>query len=120
MCRYTITEVAEMIGVKAHVIRYWEEQSGLFSAQRDKSGKRLYEWKDILLLNQFQYLRDKKKYGIKNATTILIHLLQDRSYTEKRSMFFSILKNMDLQRNLLNKAQHILVDLKTLQEQNKS
>ncbi len=119
MRKYTITEVSEMIEVKAYVIRYWEKQSGLFSAQRNESGKRLYEWKDILLLNQFQYLRDKKKYGIKNATIALVKLFQNSNYIKKRSMCFSILKNMDSQRDLLHQAHHILLDIKMQQEHNK-
>ncbi len=118
MRKYTITEVSQMIGVKVHVIRYWEAHSGLFAVWRDENGKRLYEWKDILLLMQFEYFVNKKQYSVKQAESALVQLLQELRYAQRRSECFPILKEIDSQRTILHKAQHILLELKALQKTN--
>lgn len=45
---YPLGEVAEIAGVKVHVLRYWEAEFGLTAAaQKDEGGERLYAAKDV-------------------------------------------------------------------------
>ena len=44
---YPLGEVAEIAGVKPHVLRYWEAEFGLASSQKDEGGERLYSAKDL-------------------------------------------------------------------------
>lgn len=44
---YSISEVAEITGVKPHVLRYWEEQFPTLSPKKSRSGNRCYRWRDI-------------------------------------------------------------------------
>ena len=44
---YTISEVSEMTGVKAHVIRYWEKEFASLRPMKDPSGFRRFRKKDI-------------------------------------------------------------------------
>ncbi len=59
---YRIGEVAQLVGVDSHVLRYWESEFGL-TPTRSNSGQRLYRKEDLA-----QYLRIK-------------HLLHDQGYT---------------------------------------
>ncbi|MBP2680846.1 MAG: transcriptional regulator, partial [Candidatus Krumholzibacteriota bacterium] len=44
---YTISEVAEMTGVKAHVLRYWETEFPSLRPKKNRAGNRNYRPKDI-------------------------------------------------------------------------
>ncbi len=55
---FKIGEVAELTGVKAHVLRYWESEFGAFRPVKSSSNQRLYRRKDIelvLLLKDLLY-----------------------------------------------------------------
>jgi DNA-binding transcriptional MerR regulator len=58
---YRIGEVAVMLEVKPHVLRYWEaEFDQLKPARREKSNQRCYQQRDIETLHQIKsLLRDK-------------------------------------------------------------
>ena len=44
---YSISEVAKMTGVKAHVLRYWESEFPTFRPKKTRAGARRYRQKDI-------------------------------------------------------------------------
>ena len=44
---YTISEVAELTEVKAHVLRYWESEFPTFRPRKTRSGARRFRQKDI-------------------------------------------------------------------------
>jgi DNA-binding transcriptional MerR regulator len=44
---YTISEVAVMTGVKAHVLRYWESEFPTLRPRKTRSGSRRYRQRDI-------------------------------------------------------------------------
>lgn len=44
---YTISEVAEITGVKAHVLRYWEGEFPTLRPRKTRSGSRRYRQRDI-------------------------------------------------------------------------
>jgi DNA-binding transcriptional MerR regulator len=44
---YTISEVARITGVKAHVLRYWEGEFPTLQPRKTRSGSRRYRQKDI-------------------------------------------------------------------------
>ncbi len=44
---YSISEVAELTGVKPHVLRYWEEQFSTLRPRKGRSGNRTYRSRDI-------------------------------------------------------------------------
>ena len=47
--RYTVTQTAEILGVRASVLRYWEEELEL-RIGRNEQGHRYYTGNDITLL----------------------------------------------------------------------
>lgn len=44
---YSISEVAEITGIKAHVLRYWETEFPTLSPKKTRTGARRYRPKDI-------------------------------------------------------------------------
>ena len=76
---YKIREVCEIVGVEAHVLRFWETEFPALSPPKSKSGQRTYRPKDIeLLLRIRELLYDKgftiagarKQLGVKSTTVV--------------------------------------------------
>jgi DNA-binding transcriptional MerR regulator len=44
---YRVGDVAEIVGVKPHVLRYWETEFGFLPSQKDEGNERLYTQKDL-------------------------------------------------------------------------
>lgn len=64
---YTIGEIEELTGVKAHVLRYWEEVVPGFSPQKDLGGRRTYSQHDVELIFRLKYLINEKKFTAEGA-----------------------------------------------------
>ena len=45
-----ISEVSEMVGVKPHVLRYWETQFSMLRPKKNRAGNRMYRPEEIKLL----------------------------------------------------------------------
>lgn len=58
--RYTVRQAAEMTGVKAYVLRYWEEELEL-CIQRNELGHRYYTGYDIQI---FMNIKELKRRGL--------------------------------------------------------
>ncbi len=64
---YSISEVCEMVGLKPHVLRYWESQFPVLNPSKNRSGNRVYQRKEIKLVLLVQHLLYKEKYTIEGA-----------------------------------------------------
>ncbi len=64
---YSISEVCEMVGLKPHVLRYWESQVPVLNPSKNRSGNRVYQRKEIKLVLLVQHLLYKEKYTIEGA-----------------------------------------------------
>ena len=64
---YSIGEIEDLTGVKAHVLRYWEEVVPGFSPQKDLGGRRSYTQHDLELIFRLKYLINKKKFTAEGA-----------------------------------------------------
>ena len=65
---YGIGEVEDVLGVKAHVIRYWEKEIPLIQPKKNKfNGRMRYSQKDIQLLLRLKHLLYDKKFTVDGA-----------------------------------------------------
>ncbi len=64
---YSIGEIEDLTGVKAHVLRYWEEVVPGFSPQKDLGGRRSYTQHDLELIFRLKYLINEKKFTAEGA-----------------------------------------------------
>lgn len=65
---YRISEVAEITGVKAHVLRQWEDRFGPLQPKRDTSGRRIYTTADIDIVFRLKQLMRHDKMTSKGAS----------------------------------------------------
>lgn len=67
MRTYSIGEVEEIAGVKAHVLRYWEDVIPGFAPEKDIGGRRIYNQWELELVLRLKYLVYEKKFTIEGA-----------------------------------------------------
>ena len=76
---YKIREVAEIVGVQAHVLRFWETEFPSLSPPKSKSGQRTYRPRDIEMLLRIRHLLyeegftipgARKRLGIRSRNTV--------------------------------------------------
>jgi DNA-binding transcriptional MerR regulator len=64
---YKIREVCEIVGVEAHVLRFWESEFPALSPPKTKTGQRIYRPKDIELLLEIRRLLYEEGFTIAGA-----------------------------------------------------
>lgn len=64
---FRIGEVAELTGLPAYVLRFWESEFSGIRPKRTESGQRLYRRTDVELILKIQHLLHKKKFTIQGA-----------------------------------------------------
>jgi len=64
---FKIGEVAELAGVKPHVLRYWESEFGTFRPGKSRSQQRKYTRKDVELVLRLKDLLHNQGYTIAGA-----------------------------------------------------
>jgi DNA-binding transcriptional MerR regulator len=68
---YSIREVADLIGEKPHVLRYWETEFEALSPRKSRAGKRVYTEEDLAVVRRIQSLLRDERYTIAGARRIL-------------------------------------------------
>ncbi len=67
----TIGEVAKALGIRQHVLRYWEEQFPALRPLTRAGGRRYYRPQDVALLTEINRLLNHEGYTIKGARQAL-------------------------------------------------
>jgi DNA-binding transcriptional MerR regulator len=71
---YSISEVCDLVGLKPHVLRYWETQFGPLNPSKNRSGNRVYQKKEIRLIMLVKHLLYEEKYTVEGARAKLEQL----------------------------------------------
>ena len=64
---FKIGEVCDLVGVQAHVLRYWETEFPMLSPQKNQSGQRSYRKKDVEIALKIKQLLYKEMFTIAGA-----------------------------------------------------
>ncbi len=67
----TIGEMADALGVKTHILRYWEEQFPMLQPLKRAGKRRHYRPEDVALLHNINRLLHEEGYTIKGARKFL-------------------------------------------------
>lgn len=67
----TIGEVAKALGIRQHVLRYWEEQFPMLKPLKRSGGRRYYRPEDIKLVETIDRLVHREGYTLKGAKKAL-------------------------------------------------
>lgn len=64
---FKIGEVCDLVGVQAHVLRYWETEFPMLSPQKNRSGQRSYRRRDVEIALRVKELLYDELYTIAGA-----------------------------------------------------
>ena len=67
MASYSIGEIEKFTGVKAHVLRYWEEVIPSIAPKKDLGGRRAYSQKNLQQIMRLKYLIQERRFTIEGA-----------------------------------------------------
>jgi DNA-binding transcriptional MerR regulator len=67
----TIGEVSKICNVKAHVLRYWEQEFTQLNPSKRRGNRRYYQRKDVLLIREIMSLLYEQGFTIEGARTKL-------------------------------------------------
>jgi DNA-binding transcriptional MerR regulator len=73
----SISEVAELVGVKQHVLRYWETQFSMLRPRKNRAGNRMYRPDEVKLLLRIRELLYGRRYTIAGARRSLLDERKD-------------------------------------------
>jgi DNA-binding transcriptional MerR regulator len=82
---YSIGEVCSMLGVKPHVLRYWESQFDELSPSKNRSGNRVYQTQEIELIALIHRLVHEERYTVEGARKRIAELREQGSSEEASS-----------------------------------
>lgn len=76
---FTIGEVAELCGVKPHVLRYWEQEFTQLRPMKRRGNRRYYQHHEVLMIRRIRDLLYDQGFTISGAR----NKLQEFSQTER-------------------------------------
>ncbi len=85
---YKIGEVSQIVGVKPHVLRYWETEFPMIKPYKKDSKQRLYRKRDLRLLLMIKKLLYEEMYTIAGAKQVLKKLKEQETGTKERQLYF--------------------------------
>jgi DNA-binding transcriptional MerR regulator len=76
---FKIGEVCDLVGVQAHVLRYWETEFPMLSPQKNRSGQRSYRRRDVEIALRIKELLYDELFTIAGAKKKLQSELRESS-----------------------------------------
>ena len=73
---FTIGEVAELCGVKPHVLRYWEQEFTQLRPMKRRANRRYYQHHEVLMIRRIRDLLYDQGFTISGARNKLQELVQ--------------------------------------------
>jgi DNA-binding transcriptional MerR regulator len=64
---HSISEVAELLDVRPHVLRYWETQFPMLRPRKGRSGSRMYREREVEMARRIRTLLYEKGFTIRGA-----------------------------------------------------
>ena len=103
---FTISKTADTIGVRSHVLRFWEKKFFLINPKKGNSGRRFYSSSDIKFLLYIKKLLYTDGFTIKGAVNLINEKDNNKIITTDNSINNDIDKALSLLKegtNLINK-----------------
>jgi DNA-binding transcriptional MerR regulator len=79
---FTIGEVSELCGVKAHVLRYWEQEFTQLKPVKRSGNRRYYQHHEVMLIRRIRELLYGQGFTISGAR----NLLENPNQSENRPL----------------------------------
>lgn len=107
---YSIGEVSELVGLPAHVLRYWESQFSVLNPSKNRSGNRAYQRKEIRLILLVKHLLYEEKYTVEGAKAKLDQLRRGGALPERTAAALDA-QAVRLLREDLNELRALIADM---------
>lgn len=107
---FKIGEVADLLGIKTYVLRYWESEFEALKPEKSKHNQRVYSRRDVEMAFMIKKLLYKDRFSIEGARTALKKL-------KKESKKVKVLSNMNSHyEDLRNQVTDILMDIRRMKD----
>ena len=83
---FTIGEVAELCGVKPHVLRYWEQEFTQLRPMKRRGNRRYYQHHEVLMIRRIRDLLYEQGFtisGARNKLQELVHGEREKRHNEE-------------------------------------
>ena len=77
MRRFGIGEVCGLLGIKPHVLRYWEQEIPFLDPIKNPGGRRVYSDRELNHLYRLKFLVQQRRYTLEGAGSALLEELSD-------------------------------------------
>jgi DNA-binding transcriptional MerR regulator len=74
---FRIGDVADLVGVKPYVLRYWETEFPMIQPEKARSGQRVYRRSDVETVLLIKHLLYDERYSIEGARKRIRELRRD-------------------------------------------
>ena len=103
---FKIGEVADLVGVKAYVLRYWETEFEILKPKKSKHNQRMYERRDVENLLLIKKLLYRDRFSIEGARHALKKLKKDNTRVKQiKTMAEHVEEAKDLVLDMLDDIQ---------------
>lgn len=99
---FKIGEVADLVGVKAYVLRYWETEFEALSPKKSKNNQRMYERKDVETLLMIKKLLYRDRFSIEGARAAL------KRMKKQKDQVHSVVSAVDHLEDIKDKVQVLI------------
>lgn len=82
---FTIGEVSDLCGVKAHVLRYWEQEFSQLKPVKRRGNRRYYQHHEVLLIRRIRELLYEQGFTINGARNQLGGFVQSAESKSPKS-----------------------------------
>lgn len=108
---FKIGEVASLLDVKTHVLRYWETEFSALQPVKSRTNQRLYRRKDVetaLLIKELLYRQGFTISGARKkiSTQLRSQALPEGSVENLQQIILEVRADLLRMRDLLNKTDH--------------
>jgi DNA-binding transcriptional MerR regulator len=90
---FTIGEVAELCGVKTHVLRYWEQEFTQLRPVKRRGNRRYYQHHEVLMIRRIRDLLYEQGFTISGAR----NKLQELAHGERGAAGQSVVEAGDIE-----------------------
>ena len=80
---FTIGEVSDLCGVKAHVLRYWEQEFTQLRPMKRRGNRRYYQHHEVLMIRRIRDLLYDEGFTISGARNKLQEIVQTERYIRR-------------------------------------
>jgi len=100
---FTIGEVADLCHVKAHVLRYWEQEFNQLAPVKRRGNRRYYQRADVLMIRQIRSLLYDQGYTIGGAKQKLSSTEVKEDNTQYKQLIKQMIAELEEVLNVLGK-----------------